>query len=164
MGVIEVVHLADLGWVAAVVGLLHGGLFCQQGSGEKRPWFSFFDYVVVDAKKPLFFTQGTILRQVNKVPAASHSAYLTSVFPVHSTSFWGTAEAELGSPACDGGAELNTGPLFTHGGDQNIAFHALPTATISACLIPVFPVHSTSFFPKLSSDKMIHVINCESDL
>ena len=129
----------------AVVGLLHGGLFCQQGDGEKRSWFSFFDYVVVDAKKPLFFTQGTILRQVNKVPAASHSAYLTSVFPVHSTSFWGTAEAELGSPACAGGAELNTGPFFTHGGDQNIAFYALPTATISACLIPVFPVHSTSF-------------------
>ena len=89
--VTEVVHLADLGWGVAVVGLLHGGLFCQQGGGEKRQWFSFFDYVVVDAKKPLFFTQGTILRQVNKVPAASHSACLTSVFPLHSTSFWGTA-------------------------------------------------------------------------
>ncbi|KAK7479269.1 hypothetical protein BaRGS_00029517, partial [Batillaria attramentaria] len=33
---------------------------------KKREWLSFFDYVVVDAKKPLFFTAGTILRQVNK--------------------------------------------------------------------------------------------------
>lgn len=34
--------------------------------GSKRDWMNFFDYVVVDAKKPLFFAQGTILRQVNK--------------------------------------------------------------------------------------------------
>lgn len=33
---------------------------------EKRTWFSYFDYIVVDAKKPLFFTEGTILRQVDK--------------------------------------------------------------------------------------------------
>lgn len=32
----------------------------------KREWLSYFDYVVVDAKKPLFFTEGTILRQVDK--------------------------------------------------------------------------------------------------
>ncbi|XP_076461422.1 cytosolic purine 5'-nucleotidase-like isoform X2 [Babylonia areolata] len=40
--------------------------FPQPAGTEKRDWLSYFDYVVVDAKKPLFFTQGTILRQVDK--------------------------------------------------------------------------------------------------
>uniref|UniRef100_A0A3Q2R2B6 5'-nucleotidase, cytosolic II, like 1 n=1 Tax=Fundulus heteroclitus TaxID=8078 RepID=A0A3Q2R2B6_FUNHE len=31
----------------------------------KRPWRSFFDLVVVDTKKPLFFADGTVLRQVD---------------------------------------------------------------------------------------------------
>ncbi|XP_070212765.1 cytosolic purine 5'-nucleotidase-like isoform X2 [Littorina saxatilis] len=43
-----------------------------QSGGDKRQWFAFFDYVVVDAKKPLFFTQGTILRQVNKDTGELH--------------------------------------------------------------------------------------------
>lgn len=30
-----------------------------------RDWKSYFDYIVVDARKPLFFGEGTILRQVN---------------------------------------------------------------------------------------------------
>lgn len=30
-----------------------------------RKWTSYFDFVVVDAKKPLFFEEGTILRKVN---------------------------------------------------------------------------------------------------
>ena len=33
----------------------------------KRNWTSYFEYVVVDAKKPLFFGEGTTLRQVNRV-------------------------------------------------------------------------------------------------
>ncbi|KAL5021491.1 hypothetical protein ScPMuIL_000646 [Solemya velum] len=33
--------------------------------GSKRHWTSFFDYTVVDAKKPLFFKEGTILRRVD---------------------------------------------------------------------------------------------------
>lgn len=32
-----------------------------------RKWTSYFDFVVVDAKKPLFFEEGTILRKVNTV-------------------------------------------------------------------------------------------------
>ena len=33
----------------------------------QREWTTYFDYIVVDAKKPLFFEEGTILRQVDKV-------------------------------------------------------------------------------------------------
>jgi len=32
-----------------------------------RAWESYFDYIVVDAKKPNFFGEGTILRQIDKV-------------------------------------------------------------------------------------------------
>ncbi|XP_055503120.1 5'-nucleotidase, cytosolic IIa isoform X1 [Leucoraja erinacea] len=37
----------------------------QPGS-PPRPWQSYFDLVVVDARKPLFFSEGTVLRQVDK--------------------------------------------------------------------------------------------------
>ncbi|NWR58557.1 5NTC nucleotidase, partial [Bucorvus abyssinicus] len=30
-----------------------------------RPWRSYFDLIVVDTRKPLFFAEGTVLRQVN---------------------------------------------------------------------------------------------------
>lgn len=40
---------------------------------KDRKWTSYFDYVVVDAKKPLFFEEGTILRKVDRV---SHSPLL----------------------------------------------------------------------------------------
>uniref|UniRef100_A0A8D0G4T1 5'-nucleotidase domain containing 4 n=1 Tax=Sphenodon punctatus TaxID=8508 RepID=A0A8D0G4T1_SPHPU len=33
--------------------------------GDKRPWRSYFDLIVVDTRKPLFFAEGTVLRQVN---------------------------------------------------------------------------------------------------
>jgi 5'-nucleotidase len=33
----------------------------------KRDWISYFDYIVVDSRKPLFFGEGTILRQVDRV-------------------------------------------------------------------------------------------------
>ena len=29
-------------------------------------WQAYFDYTFVDAKKPLFFGEGTVMRQVNK--------------------------------------------------------------------------------------------------
>ncbi len=29
-------------------------------------WQAYFDYTFVDAKKPLFFMEGTVMRQVNK--------------------------------------------------------------------------------------------------
>uniref|UniRef100_A0A8C8VLY1 5'-nucleotidase domain containing 4 n=1 Tax=Pelusios castaneus TaxID=367368 RepID=A0A8C8VLY1_9SAUR len=31
----------------------------------QRPWRSYFDLIVVDTRKPLFFAEGTVLRQVN---------------------------------------------------------------------------------------------------
>ncbi|XP_014668190.1 PREDICTED: LOW QUALITY PROTEIN: cytosolic purine 5'-nucleotidase-like [Priapulus caudatus] len=34
-----------------------------------RDWRSYFDYIVVDSRKPLFFAEGTILRQVDEVGA-----------------------------------------------------------------------------------------------
>ena len=33
---------------------------------DSRSWKSYFDYIVVDACKPLFFAAGTILRQVDE--------------------------------------------------------------------------------------------------
>lgn len=37
---------------------------------QKRDWVTYFDYIVVDAKKPTFFREGTILRQVNRTTGA----------------------------------------------------------------------------------------------
>lgn len=39
--------------------------FVSQPSEPHRDWQSYFDIVVVDARKPLFFSEGTILRQVD---------------------------------------------------------------------------------------------------
>lgn len=33
---------------------------------KKRQWRSYFDYVIVDAKKPLFFEEGSMLREVDE--------------------------------------------------------------------------------------------------
>lgn len=38
----------------------------QPGSAH-RPWQSYFDLILVDARKPLFFGEGTVLRQVDTV-------------------------------------------------------------------------------------------------
>lgn len=38
-----------------------------QPSTPKKPWRSYFDLVVVDTRKPLFFGEGTVLRQVDRV-------------------------------------------------------------------------------------------------
>lgn len=32
-----------------------------------RDWRLFFDYIVVDAKKPLFFAEGTSLKEIDSV-------------------------------------------------------------------------------------------------
>ena len=34
---------------------------------QNEPWESFFNYVIVDSKKPAFFAEGTVLRKVEKV-------------------------------------------------------------------------------------------------
>ncbi|KAM6901766.1 5'-nucleotidase, cytosolic II, like 1 isoform 1-T2 [Lycodopsis pacificus] len=39
----------------------------DKSGSEKRPWHSFFDLIVVDTKKPLFFAEGTVLRQVDTI-------------------------------------------------------------------------------------------------
>ncbi|XP_071985402.1 cytosolic purine 5'-nucleotidase isoform X2 [Engystomops pustulosus] len=36
---------------------------------QHRPWQSYFDLILVDARKPLFFGEGTVLRQVDTVSA-----------------------------------------------------------------------------------------------
>ncbi|CAL8077494.1 unnamed protein product [Orchesella dallaii] len=38
--------------------------------GQDKPWTEFFDYIVLDARKPLFFKEGTILRQVDQKSGA----------------------------------------------------------------------------------------------
>uniref|UniRef100_A0A8C9SV58 Cytosolic purine 5'-nucleotidase n=1 Tax=Scleropages formosus TaxID=113540 RepID=A0A8C9SV58_SCLFO len=41
---------------------------CQngpKGCASHRPWQSYFDLILVDARKPLFFGEGTVLRQVD---------------------------------------------------------------------------------------------------
>ncbi|XP_029890475.1 cytosolic purine 5'-nucleotidase-like isoform X3 [Aquila chrysaetos chrysaetos] len=37
----------------------------KQAETPQRPWRSYFDLIVVDTRKPLFFAEGTVLRQVN---------------------------------------------------------------------------------------------------
>lgn len=34
--------------------------------GQSTPWKNYFDYIIVDARKPLFFQEGTMLREVNE--------------------------------------------------------------------------------------------------
>lgn len=55
-------------WLLGLVGLLVcGGVLCtlQSQDEEKRTWRSYFDYVVVDAKKPLFFEEGSTIKEVD---------------------------------------------------------------------------------------------------
>lgn len=40
-------------------------LSCLQLEEPHRDWKTYFDTIVVDARKPLFFGEGTILRQVD---------------------------------------------------------------------------------------------------
>ncbi len=35
--------------------------------GNVRHWTTYFDYIVVDARKPVFFQEGTVLRAVDQV-------------------------------------------------------------------------------------------------
>jgi hypothetical protein len=41
-----------------------------------RNWRSYFDYIVVDARKPLFFEEGTILKEINIVNLIRILSYL----------------------------------------------------------------------------------------
>lgn len=42
-----------------------------QADVPQRPWRSYFDLIVVDTRKPLFFAEGTVLRQVDTVGTSS---------------------------------------------------------------------------------------------
>lgn len=42
-------------------------MVCVQPGTSHRPWQSYFDLILVDARKPLFFGEGTVLRQVDTV-------------------------------------------------------------------------------------------------
>jgi len=42
----------------------------EETSDSKDEWISFFDYIVIDAMKPLFFGEGTVLRQVDTTTGA----------------------------------------------------------------------------------------------
>ncbi|KAK3095658.1 hypothetical protein FSP39_017226, partial [Pinctada imbricata] len=54
----------------------HGGkVFLATNSGYRytnREWTSYFDYIIVDSRKPLFFGEGTILRQVDRETGSLH--------------------------------------------------------------------------------------------
>uniref|UniRef100_A0A669AY12 5'-nucleotidase, cytosolic IIb n=1 Tax=Oreochromis niloticus TaxID=8128 RepID=A0A669AY12_ORENI len=43
-----------------------------------RPWQSYFDLILVDARKPLFFAEGTVLRQVDTVRTYLFSSFQTT--------------------------------------------------------------------------------------
>jgi len=48
--------------------LVDVNLTCVQQHGTAhRPWQSYFGLILVDARKPLFFAEGTVLRQVDTV-------------------------------------------------------------------------------------------------
>lgn len=55
----------DFQWVMAYFSIVTEQNACSFQSGPK--WRSFFDLVVVDTRKPLFFAEGTVLRQVDTV-------------------------------------------------------------------------------------------------
>lgn len=80
-------------------------LILHQPGSSHRPWQSYFDLILVDARKPLFFGEGTVLRQVDTVSSpdvclldnAGHVSPLptftllkeTGVFDLLVTSFFG---------------------------------------------------------------------------
>ncbi|KAM7369078.1 hypothetical protein PAMP_013375 [Pampus punctatissimus] len=54
---------SDYNYTEAIMKyLLENG---TKSGSQKKSWRSFFDLVVVDTKKPLFFAEGTVLRQVD---------------------------------------------------------------------------------------------------
>lgn len=40
---------------------------CKQAGTPHRSWVSYFDLVVCEARKPKFFAEGSVLRQVDQV-------------------------------------------------------------------------------------------------
>lgn len=64
-------------------------LYPPQAGTSHRPWQSYFDLILVDARKPLFFAEGTVLRQVDTVSR-------------HRTHSWGRKDmTKYRSTACE---------------------------------------------------------------
>ena len=64
----------------------------SQADGTERSWTTYFDYIVVDARKPLFFEEGTILRQIDQTTGAKRIGVHTGPLrpnQVYSGGEWG---------------------------------------------------------------------------
>ena len=46
--------------------------YMLESNADCKPWRSYFDYVFVDARKPLFFSEGTLLRRVDTETGRLH--------------------------------------------------------------------------------------------
>ncbi|CAH1782892.1 unnamed protein product [Owenia fusiformis] len=57
---------SDYGYTNKIMEYLLTGVECKKPGDPEREWTSYFDFILVDAKKPLFFGEGTILRQVDR--------------------------------------------------------------------------------------------------
>ncbi|KFQ70521.1 Cytosolic purine 5'-nucleotidase, partial [Phaethon lepturus] len=58
---------SDYNYTDAIMSYLFDFSNGDKAETPQRPWRSYFDLIVVDTRKPLFFAEGTVLRQVNTV-------------------------------------------------------------------------------------------------
>ncbi|KAM9310922.1 5'-nucleotidase domain-containing protein 4-like [Gastrophryne carolinensis] len=56
---------SDYKYTDAIMSYLFGDDKDDKYDPNKKTWRSYFDLIVVDTRKPLFFAEGTVLRQVN---------------------------------------------------------------------------------------------------
>ncbi|NWX76900.1 5NTC nucleotidase, partial [Alca torda] len=56
---------SDYDYTDAIMSYLFDFSDGDKAETPQRPWRSYFDLIVVDTRKPLFFAEGTVLRQVN---------------------------------------------------------------------------------------------------
>ncbi|XP_074899900.1 uncharacterized protein LOC142038371 isoform X2 [Buteo buteo] len=56
---------SDYNYTDAIMSYLFDFSDGHKAETPQRPWRSYFDLIVVDTRKPLFFAEGTVLRQVN---------------------------------------------------------------------------------------------------
>ncbi|XP_015192045.1 5'-nucleotidase, cytosolic II, like 1 isoform X2 [Lepisosteus oculatus] len=56
---------SDYNYTEAIMNYLFDFAQGPEGGSPRRPWRCYFDLVVVDTRKPLFFAEGTVLRQVD---------------------------------------------------------------------------------------------------
>ncbi|NXT93938.1 5NTC nucleotidase, partial [Anhinga rufa] len=56
---------SDYNYTDAIMSYLFNFSDGNEAKTPQSPWRSYFDLIVVDTRKPLFFAEGTVLRQVN---------------------------------------------------------------------------------------------------